>query len=316
MKKALAGPAKRTPEKRKSKKLPERRAMIAAARRRLGAALTGAARRTRQLDRALAGRIEQARPALVRWLRKGRLLATRGGKAIAKRLRPLTVLVLRAFSRGERLLRRLGSVAARAATRASAVLTPARAIRVVILAASICLIVSQFITYSSIEIGQSVYAGLPAAAPPALGAEDTGQAHAYLLVPLALLAGGVGILGMRKERRGLGRIVSLIGLVCLAVILLVDLPAGQDAGAESARFAGATAVLRRGFHAELAAAAGLFVGGLLYYARPCRIRINLSGRAASARRRRRRRRDSSPRKAARRRSRPRSGAASAPASRP
>jgi hypothetical protein len=316
MKKALAGPAKRTPEKRKSKELPERRAMIAAARRRLGAVLANAAKRTRQADRALAQRIEKARPPLVRSLGKARLLATRAGKTIAKRLRPLTVLLLRVFSRGERLLRRLWHAAVRAATRVSAGLTPARAICVAIIAASACLVVSQFVTYSSVEIGQSAYAGLSAAAPPALGAEDAGQAHAYLLVPLALLAAVVGVLGMLKERRGLGRIVSLIGLLCLAVILLVDLPAGQDASAQSGSFAGATAVLRGGFYGELAAAAGLLIGGLLYYARPCRIPINLSGRAASARRRRRRRRDSSPRKAARRPSRPRSAGASAPASRP
>jgi hypothetical protein len=316
MKKALAGPAKRTPEKRKSKKLPKRRAMIAAARRRLGAVLASAAKRTRQADRALAQRIEKARPVLIRWLRKALLLMTRAWKAAAKRLRPLTVVLFRVFSRGERLLRLLWHAAVHAATRVSAVLTPARAICVVTIAASACLVVSQFVTYSSVEIGQSAYAGLPAAAPPAVGPEDAGQAHAYLLVPLALLAAVVGVLGMLKERRGLGRIVSLIGLLCLAVILLVDLPAGQDASAQSVRFAGATAVLRGGFYAELAAAAGLLIGGLLYYARPCRIPINLSGRAASARRRRRRRRDSSPRKAARRPSRPRSGAASAPASRP
>jgi hypothetical protein len=316
MKKALAGPAKRTPEKRKSEKLPKRRAMIAAARRRLSAVLAGAAQRTRQADRALAKRIEQARPVLIQWLRKALLLMTRAWKAAAKWLRPLTVLLLRLFSRGERFLRRLWHTAVRGATRVSAVLTPARAICVVIVAASACLVVSQFVTYSSVEIGQSAYAGLPATAPPAVGAENAGQAHAYLLVPLALLAAAVGVLGMRKERRGLGRIVSFIGLLCLAVILLVDLPAGQDASAQSAHFAGATAVLRGGFYGELAAAAGLLLGGLLYYARPCRIPINLSGRAASARRRRRRRRDSSPRKVARRPSRPRNAGASAPASRP
>lgn len=316
MKKALAGPAKRTPKKRKSKKLPERRAMIAAARRRIRSVLESAAKRTRQVDRALASRIEKARPVLARRLRQGRLLAARAGKATAKRLRPLGVLVLRVCSRGERFLRRLAASSARLATRASRVLTPARAICLVILASAACLVVSQFVTYSSVEIGQSAYAGLPAAAPPTVGAETAGQAHAYLLVPLALLAAGVAVLGMRKERRGLGRIVFVIGLLSLGVILLVDLPAGQDAGTQSARFAGATAVLKGGFYAELAAAGGLLIGGLLYYARPCRIRINLSGRAASARRRRRRRRGSSPRRAARRRSRPRSGAASAPASRP
>src|SRR5262249_9088275 len=134
MKKALAGPAKRTPKKRKSKKLPERRAMIAAARRRLGAVLTSVGKRTRQADRALAKRIEQARPLLVRWLHKARLLASRVWKAAAKRLRPLTVILLRVtvillrvFSRGERLLRRFWHASLRAATRISAVLTPARA---------------------------------------------------------------------------------------------------------------------------------------------------------------------------------------------
>ena len=51
--------------------------------------------------------------------------------------------------------------------------------------------------------------------------------------------------------------------------------------------------------AELAAAGALVLAGLLYYARPCRIRISSSGRAASARRRRPRRRDSSPARVAR-----------------
>ena len=290
--------------------------MIAAARRRIGAVLSAAAKRTRQLDRALAARIEKARPVLARGLRRGRLLATRAWKAAERRLRPLAVLLLRVLSRGERLLRRLAAGSARAATRASAALTPARAICVVLVASSACLVVSQFVTYSSVEIGQPAYAGLSAAAPPTVGAESAGEAHAYLLVPLGLLAALAGVLAMRSERRGLGRAIAAIGLICLAVILLVDLPAGQDAGAQSARFAGATAVLKGGFYAELAAAVALLIGGLLYYARPCRIPINLSGRAASARRRRRRRRDSSPRKAARRSSRPRSAAASAPASRP
>jgi hypothetical protein len=315
MKKALAGPAKRT-SKRKSKKLPERRAMIAAARRRIGAVLSAAGKRTRQVDRASARGIERARPVLVRRLRRGRIACARWGKAVARRLRPVGVVGLRAFSRGERLLGGFAAASLRGARRASAVLTPARAICLVILAAAICLIVAQFVTYSDVEIGQPAYAGLPAAAAPSVGSETAGQAHAYVLVPLALLAALTALAGIWTERRGLGRIVFVIGLISVAVILLVDLPAGRDAGALSSQFSGARAVLRGGFYAELAAAAGLLIGGLLYYARPCRIPINLSGRAASARRRRRRRRDSSRRKAARRRSRPRSAAASAPASRP
>lgn len=290
--------------------------MIAAARRRIAAPLALGAKRTRQVDRALARRIEAARPKLAKGLRQLRVQGTRLTKAVGKRLRPAVVLALRGFGRAERLLRRVSAISARSATRASALLTPARGIALLILASAICLAVSQFVTYSSVEIGQPAYAELTSATPPTLAGEFAGEAHSYVLVPLALIAGLVAAMMLRTERRGLARIVVGLGLLCIALILIVDLPAGTDVGAQSSLFSGATAVLQGGFYGELAAAAGLLIGGLLYYARPCRIPINLSGRAASARRRRRRRRDSSPRKAARRRSRPRSGAASARASRP
>jgi hypothetical protein len=290
--------------------------MIAAARRRIGAVLSTAAKHTRQVDRAIARRIELARPKLTKGLRQLRARAIRVAKAVGKRLRPVAILLLRGFSRGERLLRRVSALAARGATGASALLTPARGIALLILASAICLVVSQFVTYSSVEIGQPAYAGLTSAAPPTVAGETAGAAHSYVLIPLALIAALVAAMMLRTERRGLARIVVGLGLLCIALILIIDLPAGTDVGAQSSRFSGATAVLQGGFYGELAAAAGLLIGGLLYYARPCRIPINLSGRAASARRRRRRRRDSSPRKAARRPSRPRSGAASARASRP
>ena len=311
MKKALTGPAKRT-----AKKLPERRAMIAAARRRIDRALAAAAKGTRRVDRWAVTRIEVVRPLATRQMRRLSTLATRLAKAAGKRARPLAILVLRAFSRGERALRRVVAVAIRGATRISAVVTPRRAIAGVVLASAICLVVSQFVSYRSVEIGQAGYSGLPAAAPPTVASKSAGEAHSYLLVPVALLAAAVAAATVRSDRRGLGRIVIGLGLLSLLVIGLVDLPSGLDAGAEASRFSGATAVLENGFYAEVAAAAGLVVGGLLYYARPCRIRINLSGRVASARRRRRRRRDSSPRRGARRSSPRRSGAESAPVSRP
>jgi hypothetical protein len=311
MKKALAGPPRQT-----AKKLPERRAMIAAVRRRIGAVPSAAARGTRRLDRAAARRIEKLRPGLVRRLRRLRDTGKRLGVALGKRLRPVGVLVLRGFAKGERWLRRASASATRRATRASAVVTPQRAVWAVALVSAACLIVSQFVTYRGVEIGQPAYAGLPAASPPIEDARDAGEASFYVLIPIALLAAIAGTLALRPARRGLGRVVVALGLLSIAVILIVDLPAGLDAGTQATRFAGATAVLEAGFYAQLAAAAGLVIGGLLYYARPCRIRINLSGRAVSARRRRRRPRDSSRGRAARRPSPRRSGAASAPASRP
>jgi hypothetical protein len=290
--------------------------MIAAARRRIGAAFGAAVKGTRRIDRAAIAVIEKLRPKIVRRARRLRAGALRASRAVGRRLRPAGVLVLRGFSRGERVLRRGSGAATRAATRASAALTPQRAICGTILAAAACLVVAQFVTYRSVEIGQSGYAGLEAAAPPTAGARTPIDAHSYVLIPVALLAAAAAIAALRPQRRGLGRVVIALGLLSIAVILLVDLPAGLDEGVLASRFSGATAVLDSGFYAQLAAAGGLVIGGLLYYARPCRIRINLSGRVASARRRRRRRRDSSRPRAARRRLPRRSGEASAPASQP
>ena len=301
--------------------------MIAAVRRRIAAVVLAAGRTSRRLDRAVAKRIEKLRPPLarrlgrlrtiaVRWLVRWSRLAGRLLRLIGRRLRPLGVLALRAFSRLERVLLRATALATRAATRASAVITPQRAVCGVIVASAACLVAAQFVDYRSVEVGQPAYAGLQAASPPTVGAETPSDAHSFLLIPIAVLAAVAAVAALRPARRGMGRVVIALGLLCIAVILLVDLPAGLDLGAQSSRFAGASAVLEEGFYAQLASAAGLVIGGLLYYARPCRIRINLSGRVASARRRRRRRRDSSPRRGARRPWRRRSAAASAPASQP
>jgi hypothetical protein len=290
--------------------------MIAAARRRIGSALARVAKWTQQVDRAAATRLEKARPPLEKRLRRLRALAIRWAKAVGRRLRPVGVLVLRGFARVERALRRAIAAATRGATRASAVITPRRAAAGVILASAACLIVAQFVSYRGVEIGQPAYAGLPAASPPTVAVKSAGEAHSYLLIPVAVMAAVAAAFALRSERRGLGRVVVALGLLCIAVILLVDLPAGLDAGAQASRFSGATAVLDEGFYAELAAAGGLVLGGLLYTARPCRTRINLSGRVASARRRRRRRPASSRGRAARRPSPPPNAAASAPASRP
>lgn len=309
MKKALAGPAKRT-----AKKKPERRAMIAAVGRRIGAA-------TLRLDREADRMLQRAAGPLARVGRSARRAAVR----LAARLRPLAALLFRLLAVVERLLLRGAARGVRLATLLSAVLTPQRAICFVILAAAGCLIAAQFVDYRAVEIGQAGYAGLPSASAPTVGTETAGQAHAYLLIPVALLAAGLAVVALRNERRrGLGRVVSALGLFSLAVILLIDRPTGLDVGAEASRFSGAKAVLDDGFYAEIAAAAGLILGGALlvgapkaaarYHARPCRTRINLLGRAASALRRRRRPRASSRAKGARRGSRRRSGAVSAPAS--
>ena len=288
--------------------------MIAAVARRIRAA-------TARLDRRADRLLQRASGPLLWAARSARAFAAR----LLRRLRPLGALLFRGLGRLERLLLRGTALGRRAATRASALLTPWRAICLAVLAAAGCLLAAQFVDYRAVELGQPGYAGLPAASAPTVGAETAGQAHAYLLVPVALLAAALALAALRNERRrGLGRVVFALGLLSLAVALLVDLPAGRDVGAEAARFSGARAVLYDGFYAEIAAAAGLMLGGMLlvvapkatarYYARPCRTRTSLLGRGASALRRRRRRRASSRARGARRVSRRRNGAVSAPAS--
>jgi hypothetical protein len=177
------------------------------------------------------------------------------------------------------------------------VLSPRRAIGLVIAAAGALLVVSQFLDYRGVQIGQAAYAGLGGVARvPTVDLRTAGAAHSYVLVPVGAVA---VLLGLAMVARGgrVGRRAALaaivLGAASLAVILLIDLPHGLDLGAQSSRFAGASAVLEKGFAAELAAAGGMVLGGVLYYARPCLIRISLSGRAASGRRRRPRRRASS-----------------------
>ncbi len=270
---------------------------------------------SRQVDRIGNRALERAYPPLLR-ARHFLLLGSRRAWAFLwPLLRPPLALFFRAIWALERLVRRACGLAARIATALSAVITPARAAAAVLIAAGALLVASQFIDYRAVEIGQPGYANLPQVAPvPTTGVRTAGAAHLYLLVPLGALAMALGVLALRRERRRLGLLVAALGLVSLAVILLIDLPDGLDVGTQSSSFAGTSAVLEDGFFAELAAAGGLLFAGLLYYARPCRIRISLSGRGASARRRRPRRRASSRAKVARSASPPPSGEASAPAS--
>ncbi len=60
--------------------------------------------------------------------------------------------------------------------------------------------------------------------------KTAGAAHSYLLVPLALLAAVLGLAAVSRRRRRLGRVVFALGLAGIAVVLLVDLPNGLDAG--------------------------------------------------------------------------------------
>jgi hypothetical protein len=257
-------------------------------------------RRSREVDRAANRGLERAYPPLVLLRHHLAGWARRTWAWAWPRLRPLLALFFKALAAGERWIRRGCALLVRVTTALSRMITPARAAAFVLLAAGALLVASQFVDYRAVEIGQPGYADLPAVAKvPTVGEKTAGDAHAYLLVPVGVAAMALGALALRRERKRLGLLVAALGVLSLAVILLVDLPNGLDEGDQAARFAGTSAVLEDGFYAELAAAGMMVLAGLLYYARPCRIRISLSGRAASARRRRPRRRASSRAKVAR-----------------
>lgn len=252
----------------------------------------------RRIDRVANRGLERAYPPLQHAWGLA-LRSSRAAAALAWRvLRPLLRRLFLALALVEAALRALGRGAARAATAGAAVLTPRRGIGLVIAMAGGLLIASQFLAYHAVQIGEQVKlpGGIQSAPPPTVDVRTAGSAHSYVLVGVGAIVVALGLAmvlrgGRLGRRAALGAIVS--GAASLVVILLVDLPHGLDVGAQSSRFAGASAVLEKGFAAELAAAGGVVLGGVLYYARPCLIRISLSGRAASARRRRPRRRASS-----------------------
>lgn len=252
---------------------------------------------SRRIDAAANRGLERAYPPLRRAWRLTVPVLLAAAALLWRLARPALMWCFRALAFGEATLRACGRIAARAATTGAAVLTPRRAIGLTVAASGALLVVSQFLDYHGVRIGQPGYAGLPQVAKaPTVDLQTAGHAHSYVLVPV----GAIGILlGLVLILRGgrAGRLAALgaiaAGAASVAVILLIDLPHGHDVGALSSRFAGASAVLEKGFSAELAAAGGMLLCGLLYIARPCLIRINLSGRAASARRRRPRRRASS-----------------------
>jgi hypothetical protein len=282
---------------------------------------------TRAVDAWGNRRLNSAWPRLERWGRRARLVGARWAKRIGRRLRPLGVLALRGLGQLERVLRRFRDLAVATSTRGASVLTPDRALCLTTIVAAACLAASQFVDYRGVELGQPGYAGLAAATPPTVDTRTPGEAHLHLLLPVALAAAALALIVLRNSRRrGLGRVIFGLGALSAGVALLVDKPAGLEVGVQASRFAGVEAVLKSGFYAELAAAAGLMLCGALlvaapkaasrYHARRCRTRTSSFARVASALRRRLPRPASSRDRDARRGSRRRSGAVSAPASRP
>lgn len=140
-------------------------------------------------------------------------------------------------------------------------LTPARGVAVVGLVAAIGLFVSQFSDYRGVDVGSDAYATVSNIAPaPQVDLATAGSAHLWLGLPLAVLAAGLIVIALRT-RPGLARLLAPLGLVVIAISLIVDLPAGLDAGGASVIYDQVQARLLGGFWTQLSAGAVLLVIG-------------------------------------------------------
>lgn len=180
----------------------------------------------------------------------------------------------------------------RALAFAERVVTPKRALAVVVISAAIVLAISQFVDYRGIKIGAPAYAGVEQVAPaPQTDRQTTGSVHGYAMVPVALIVIAAAILALGGRWR-LARVIPLLSALVIAVSLLLDARKGLQEGEAGLAYQGATAVLIEGFWLQIVSAAVLVVTGLLltHYARkqeePARRRRRAAKPEGSGRRRR------------------------------
>ena len=175
---------------------------------------------------------------------------------------------------GRRLAGPIGAVlriAGRAARAGSRLLTPARALAIVVAGAAVLLALSQYADYRTVAIGNDAYSGVQSLAPaPETGRLPTGDAHSYVFVPVAiacLLLLAVATIGRRWRAC---RLITLAGIAAVLVALIVDRPAGLDPGDAAIAFQGVHATLIGGFYAQIAAGI-LLIGSSTLLARELRL---------------------------------------------
>ena len=181
---------------------------------------------------------------------------------------------------GRRLAGPIGAVlriAGRAARGGSRLLTPARALAIVVAGAAVLLALSQYADYRTVAIGNDAYSGVQSLAPaPETGRLPTGDAHSYVFVPVAiacLLLLAVATIGRRWRAC---RLITLAGIAAVLVALIVDRPAGLDPGDAAIDFQGVHASLIGGFYAQIAAGI-LLIGSSTLLARELRLAAATAG---------------------------------------
>jgi len=142
---------------------------------------------------------------------------------------------------------------------AQRVVTPARAVVLVALLTAVALAGSQWADLRGITIGTNNYIGLEEIAPPPqVETQTVGSAHAWLGIPLAILA-VIIVVGSARGRPKLARVLVAVGAAVVAISLFVDRPQGLDKGQLDIQYESVTATLLTGFWAQLVSGAVLIL---------------------------------------------------------
>ena len=145
----------------------------------------------------------------------------------------------------------------------SRLLTPARALALVVAGGAVLLALSQFADYRGVSIGTDAYSEVnQVAPPPEIDRKEAGDPHSYLMIPVALACLALLVLAMRGRWR-LCRLIALGGMAAIVVGLVVDRPAGLDPGDAAQAYQGVEASLLGGFYAQLFAGLLLAASALL-----------------------------------------------------
>ena len=142
--------------------------------------------------------------------------------------------------------------------------TPRRTLAAVGLAAAVALVASQWLDYRSVSVGTPAYRGeVDLVAPaPDVARDRAGDAHAWVMIPIAVL-GALGVaLAYRRHPRAAWLTVAA-GLGAVAIAAGIDAPKGLDEGPAEVAYQGAEAQLLEGFWAQIASGAALAGVGFL-----------------------------------------------------
>ncbi|HTU14111.1 MAG TPA: hypothetical protein VMF31_02840 [Solirubrobacterales bacterium] len=162
------------------------------------------------------------------------------------------------------------------------IITARRAFTFVAVVAAGLLVVSQFMDFRAIEIGQPGYVQVQdITSAPRSDVKSPIDAHSLILVVAGVAALLAAAATAVSRRRILAGVLVFAGGLTLAVALAIDLPIGLDADNAELSYAGVKAILLSGFWLEVCAGAVLLVAGVALALEPNEKRMKVRERRSA-----------------------------------